>query len=53
MAFEVSPPAAGKRAWTERVLHRFNVTNGAEPEAGLIADNAGNLYGTAASGGAA
>jgi uncharacterized repeat protein (TIGR03803 family) len=52
VVFEASPPAAGKKAWTERVLHRFNLVDGAHPEAGLIADNAGNLYGTAANGGA-
>ena len=50
MAFELSPPAVGKTAWTRRVLHRFKMTSEARPEAGLIADGAGNLYGTTASG---
>jgi hypothetical protein len=33
------------------VLFSFNGTDGAEPRAGLIFDKAGNLYGTASSGG--
>ena len=45
--FELSPPAAGRTAWTEMVLHSFiNYTDGARPAAGLIFDAAGNLYGT-------
>lgn len=36
----------------ETVLHRFNWADGAGPEGNLILDSAGNLYGTAASGGA-
>jgi uncharacterized repeat protein (TIGR03803 family) len=47
--FELSPGAGG---WTEKVLYTF--TGGADgglPEAGLVMDAAGNLYGTAAGGG--
>ena len=51
VVFELSPPAAGKTAWTEKVLHSFNGTNGDSPDAGLIADSAGNLYGTTQLGG--
>jgi uncharacterized repeat protein (TIGR03803 family) len=39
-------------AATETIVHSFNrQPNGANPEAGLIADAAGNLYGTAVRGG--
>jgi len=40
--------AAGKY----KILYRFSGTDGASPQAGLIFDAAGNLYGTTASGGA-
>jgi uncharacterized repeat protein (TIGR03803 family) len=36
-----------KGCWTEKLLHRFgNGTDGYSPNAGLILDAAGNLYGT-------
>jgi uncharacterized repeat protein (TIGR03803 family) len=47
--FELMPGADGK--WTENVLHDFNGSDGAWPQTGLIFDPAGNLYGTASSGG--
>jgi len=42
--------------WTETVLHSFNGaldggTDGGEPQAGVVFDAAGNLYGTTAGGG--
>jgi uncharacterized repeat protein (TIGR03803 family) len=37
--------------WHEKVLHSFNGTDGWSPEAGLIFDAAGNLYGTTEYGG--
>ncbi|HWY13697.1 MAG TPA: choice-of-anchor tandem repeat GloVer-containing protein [Rhizomicrobium sp.] len=36
---------------TETVIHTFNGTNGASPYSGLVADGAGNLYGTSEYGG--
>ena len=50
--FELMPTAGG--GWTETVLHSFNWngTDGFYPEAGLIFDGAGNLYGTTEYGGA-
>ena len=49
--FELSPEENG--SWTQKVLHNFNNngTDGAGPNAGLIFDAAGNLYGTTNFGG--
>jgi uncharacterized repeat protein (TIGR03803 family) len=38
-------------SWTESVLHRFTGVDGGNPDAGLIFDDAGNLYGTTQVGG--
>jgi uncharacterized repeat protein (TIGR03803 family) len=47
--FELSPIGSG---WTERVLYNFTGgSDGGFPYAGLIADEQGNLYGTALAGG--
>jgi len=50
--FELTATAGGN--WDEKVLHKFNPNGkgGAFPEAGLIFDTAGNLYGTTYGGGA-
>ena len=49
-AFELSPD--GRGGWTETVLHSFSgVEDGSNPDAGLIMDHAGDLYGTTAVGG--
>jgi len=47
--------ASGAQAQTYTVLHRFHQgppTDGFNPQAGVIGDSAGNLYGTTAAGGA-
>ncbi len=49
VVYELSPSNGG---WTEKVLYSFSGgSDGANPYAGVIFDNAGNLYGTTASGG--
>jgi uncharacterized repeat protein (TIGR03803 family) len=51
VVFELSPISGGK--WKETVIHTFVGGNdGKYPSGGLIFDNAGNLYGTTAEGGA-
>ena len=49
--FELTPNGSG--GWTERKLHNFGINNkdATLPQAGLIFDDAGNLYGTTAEGG--
>jgi uncharacterized repeat protein (TIGR03803 family) len=49
VVYELSPGAGGQ--WTYTVLHRFDGADGAEPDANLIVDDQGNLYGTAATAG--
>jgi uncharacterized repeat protein (TIGR03803 family) len=50
--FELTPPAAGQTQWTENVLHIFQGgTDGASPNAGLIAGEGGALYSTTEEGG--
>ena len=53
--FELIPPAAPGGAWTGAVLHVFTGQNGdgANPQAGLVMDNHGALYGTTLNGGTA
>ena len=50
IVYELTPQAEG--AWTETILFEFSeVSEGIGPEAGLVFDKAGNLYGTASRGG--
>ncbi len=49
--FELTPNGSG--GWTESVLYSFTGgADGANPQAGLIIDQSGNLYGTTSVGGA-
>lgn len=48
--FELSPSSPGQ-PWTESVLYAFEHSDGALPNANLIFDSLGNLYGTTESGG--
>ena len=48
--YALHPPAAGKTAWTEKVLHAFTQTDGAVPWGALYQDSTG-LYGTTEIGG--
>jgi uncharacterized repeat protein (TIGR03803 family) len=49
LVFQLTPNSNG--AWTETVLHSFAGTDGYAPDANLILDGAGNLYGTTSEGG--
>ncbi|HTS71810.1 MAG TPA: choice-of-anchor tandem repeat GloVer-containing protein [Terriglobia bacterium] len=46
--YELTPSGSG---WQESVLHSFSFSDGAFPSAGVISDDAGNLYGTTDAGG--
>jgi uncharacterized repeat protein (TIGR03803 family) len=50
LIFKLAPQANGK--WKYIVLHRFTGYDGAQPDANLVIDSKGNLYGTTAIGGA-
>jgi uncharacterized repeat protein (TIGR03803 family) len=51
--FELTPPAKGQKTWKETVLYSFSAggSDGISPEAGLIFDKEGALYGTTYYGG--
>ncbi len=49
--FRLTPPAAGKTAYTETVLHAFTGLDGEFPNGDMVVTSAGTLYGTAEQGG--
>jgi uncharacterized repeat protein (TIGR03803 family) len=49
VAFKLTPGSGGK--WNYSVLHHFTGNDGAYPDAGVILDKKGNLYGTTELGG--
>ena len=53
VVFKLKPPAAGQAQWTEKVLYRFTGVggDGDGPQAGLVFDSKGALYGTTSAGG--
>jgi uncharacterized repeat protein (TIGR03803 family) len=54
VVFKLQPPAQSGGAWLETVLYSFTGgDDGAYPQAGVIRDPAGNLYGTTLYGGTA
>ena len=60
VVFELSPPAVAGDPWVESILHNFqggltdgSLSNSTGIAAGVVFDNAGNLYGVAPFGGSA
>ncbi|MEJ0047248.1 MAG: choice-of-anchor tandem repeat GloVer-containing protein [Rhodospirillales bacterium] len=51
LVFELLPPTAHSAGWREKTLFAFSDGVGSAPEAGVISDSQGNLYGTTAGGG--
>jgi hypothetical protein len=52
VVFQLVPPAAKRRAWTEKVIYSFpGGDRGSSPDAVLVFDQHGYLYGTALYGG--
>ncbi len=49
VVFQLAPTSLAK--WRERILHTFQDSDGEHPQASLIIDAAGNLYGTTTKGG--
>lgn len=50
--FRLAPPSGLNGNWTETVLHSFAGPDGLQPEAALLLDKSGALYGAASWGGA-
>jgi len=53
VVFSLTPPAAGKKEWTEAVLYTFQGNpDGVSPTNGLARDDTGAIYGMTSAGGA-
>ena len=50
IVYKLTPPTMKSGAWTEKLLHRFNGQDGANPTAGVVFGKNGNLYGTVSAG---
>ncbi len=48
--YSLTPPASQGEDWTETVLHSFDITDGDQPEAGVVIGQGGVLYGSAQGG---
>lgn len=52
VVFELMPPAVSGGSWTDATIYAFTGTpDGSDPQAALVADTSGNLYGTTLTGG--
>jgi uncharacterized repeat protein (TIGR03803 family) len=52
VVFSLTPPAAGKKEWTEAVLYTFQGSpDGVNPTDGLVRDDTGAIYGMTSAGG--
>jgi uncharacterized repeat protein (TIGR03803 family) len=49
--FRLAPPATPGGAWSETILYSFTGPDGANPEAAVLQDASGAIYGTTAGGG--
>ena len=49
--FQLVPPAKTGGTWAKKTIYSFSGTDGVGPDAGVVADSLGNLYGTTLSGG--
>jgi uncharacterized repeat protein (TIGR03803 family) len=54
LVFELSPPGAGQKYWTDKNIHSFGANpGGVTPVGQLVADSSGALYGVTVTGGLA
>jgi len=50
--FQLAPPAVAGEAWTETILYSFDsASDGAYPQANVVFDSTGHIYGTTTAGG--